>query len=388
MRTRKLYYEDCHLCQFSACVIGCQEAPGGFLITLDATAFYPEGGGQACDLGTLGGVRVLDVQERGDDILHLCSGPLAVGTRVQGSVDYDRRFDLMQQHTGEHILSGIIHRLYGYHNTGFHVGREIMEVDFDGPIPSADLARIEQEANEAVWRNLPLRCWYPEPEELPSVIYRTKRALPWPVRIVQIPDYDSCACCGIHVAMTGEVGLIKIISCVKFHQGVRLEMVCGGRAYRYLRAVFEQNRQVSQAFSARMLETGQAAAKMNEALSAEKYRAAGLEKRLLEKIADDYVNHQNAIHFESDLSGGSLRELADRMAEYCQGFAAAFSGNDTDGYSFCIASRSRDLRELGKSMTQALNGRGGGKPGFQQGSLRATQEQIRTFFAGLRNVWE
>ena len=143
MATRKLYYEDCHLRSFSACVTGCEQTGKGYAITLDATAFYPEGGGQACDLGTLGIANVLDVQEQGEEVIHLCDSPLEVGAEVTGRIDYERRFDLMQQHTGEHIVSGIIHRLFGYHNTGFHVGKDVMEVDFDGPIDASALESIE-----------------------------------------------------------------------------------------------------------------------------------------------------------------------------------------------------------------------------------------------------
>ena len=180
--TRKLYYEDCHLSRFQATVIGCEKSTKGYEILLDATAFYPEGGGQACDLGYLNGVRVLDVQERGETVVHLCNAPLETGSTVEGQIDYDRRFDLMQQHTGEHIVSGIIHRRYGFHNVGFHMGSEMIEIDFDGMVPAKDLQDIEQEANNALWQNLQVECWYPSEEELPHVTYRSKRALPWPVR--------------------------------------------------------------------------------------------------------------------------------------------------------------------------------------------------------------
>ena len=216
MQTRRLYYEDCHLSRFQARVCSCEETERGFLITLDATAFYPEGGGQACDLGTLGAVHVLDVQEQGEEVIHLCDGPLPVGETVEGQIDYERRFDLMQQHTGEHIISGLVHARYGYHNVGFHMGADVITIDFDGPIPAQALAEIEQEANAALWENIPLHIWYPTPEELPTVDYRTKRALPWPVRIVEIPGYDKCACCGVHTKTTGEVGLVKLFSCIKF----------------------------------------------------------------------------------------------------------------------------------------------------------------------------
>ncbi len=379
METRKLYYEDCHLRSFSATVTGCEQTEKGYLVTLDATAFYPEGGGEAPDLGVLGGVNVLDVQEKDRQILHLCDGALAVGETVRGEIDWARRFDLMQQHTGEHIISGLLHEKFGYMNTGFHVGTDLMEVDFDGPVSWDDLMEIEGKANEAVWANIPLECWIPSPEELPTVTYRTKRELPWPVRIVRIGDYDSCACCGVHVKTTGEVGLIKILSCTALRGGVRLEMVCGNRAYRHMAAIFEENRKVSQAFSAPMHATGEAALRMNEALAAEKMRATGLQNRLLDKIAESYVNQEAVLHFEAGLDGNGLRYLADKSAGLCGGRVAVFSG-DEGNYAYCLAQRDGDLRQLNKEMTAALNGRGGGKPQFQQGAVQATKEEIEKFF--------
>ena len=378
--TRKLYYEDCHLSRFSAQVTSCEESEKGWLVTLDATAFYPEGGGQACDLGKLGDTRVTDVREQGEDVVHFCTAPLEVGTVVEGSIDFDRRFDLMQQHTGEHIVSGIIHRRYGYHNVGFHMGANLTEIDFNGVIPPEDLPAIEMEANEALWKNLTVKCWYPAEEELPNVFYRTKKSLPWPVRIVQVPGYDSCACCGVHVSQTGEVGLVKLVSIMSFRGGSRMEMACGKRALNILNHAFDQNRQVSQAFSAKITETGAAARKMNEALAAEKYRSAGLQKQIFQSVAESYVNHNDVLHFETGLESGQIRELADAIADRCDGFAAVFSGRDDAGYSYCLVTRQGDLREFGKAMTSALSGRGGGKPNFQQGRVGATEAEIRNFF--------
>lgn len=378
--TRKLYYEDCHLAEFTSLVAGCVSTEKGWEVTLDATAFYPEGGGQACDLGTLGGVPVLDVQERGEEVIHLCEAPLEVGAAVEGRFDYDRRFDLMQQHTGEHIVSGIIHRRYGYHNVGFHMGANFIEIDFDGVIPAEDLAAIEREANGALWKNIPVRCWYPSAEELPSVFYRTKKALPWPVRIVQVPGYDSCACCGVHVASTGEVGLVKLFSVVGLRGGSRIEMACGARALALLNRAYEQNKLVSQAFSAKIFETGAAAKRMNETLAAEKFRVTGLQRRLFAITAESYVNCGNVLHFEEGLEPALVRELADAIAECCGGRGAVFSGDDGHGYSYCLAAREGDLRPFGREMNAALSGRGGGKLNFLQGSVKATKDQIRTFF--------
>ena len=380
METRKLYYEDCHLSAFAAQVMSCEETDKGYAVTLNATAFYPEGGGQACDLGTLSGVRVLDVREKGEQIIHLCDAPLEVGAEVEGVIDYERRFDLMQQHSGEHIVSGIIHERFGYHNVGFHMGAELVTIDFDGPIPADALAEIELEANRAVWGNRPLHIWYPSEEELPTVGYRSKRALPWPVRVVEVPGYDKCACCGTHVAQTGEIGMIKLFSCVKFHEGVRIEMACGGRALRYLTAAYEQNRQVSQAFSAKIMETGEAARRMNEQLAAEKFRAAGLQKQVFAAIASECRGVGNVLRFEDHLAPVQVRELCDAIGAVCGGMAAVFSGSDEEGYSYCLMERGGDLRNFNKAMTVALSGRGGGKPEYQQGSVKAEKAAIEGLF--------
>ena len=381
METRKLFYEDCLTREFDAVVLSCEAGEKGWSVVLDATAFYPEGGGQACDIGTLGGVKVLDVREKGEAIVHLCNAPLEVGQTVHGMIDWARRLDQMQQHTGEHIISGILHRLYGAHNTGFHVGTGLMQVDFDCPIPAEMIPVIEAEANNAVYENLPVLCFVPSPEDLEKTVYRTKRALPWPVRIVQIPGYDSCACCGVHVAHTGQVGIIKIVSCIKFHEGVRLEMACGGRAFSYLSRILEQNKQVSNAFSAKPLETGAAALRMNDALAAEKFRRTTAERKLMELKAAEFKDQGNVLHFADDLAPAEVRELAEKIANVCGGVAAVFSGKEEEGYQVCLVSKQGSVAELGKDMAAQLSGRGGGKPQFQQGRLSSTKDQIENYFA-------
>ena len=381
METKQLYYVNSHTSRFSAQVLSCEETDKGFAIILDQTAFYPEGGGQAADTGMLGSARVLDVREQNEAIVHFCDSALPVDTCVEGVIDYDLRFDRMQQHSGEHIVSGLINARYGYHNTGFHMGTESTTIDFDGVIPAEDLPMIELQANEAVWKNLTVNCWIPSPEELPQVTYRTKRALPWPVRIVQVPSYDSCACCGTHVVCTGEIGLIKLLSAIPFRGGTRMEMACGKRALAILNSAYDQNRQVSQAFSAKMQETGEAARKMNDLLAAQKYRISGLEKQIFAGIAAGYAGSGNVLHFEADLDGTGVRELADAIAEICGGTVSVFSGNEESGYAFCLISRTDDLRQLGRDMTKTLNGRGGGKPNCQQGRVQAGRSAIEAFFA-------
>jgi len=383
METRKLYYEDCLVKEFTATVVGCEKTEKGWLVELDATAFFPGGGGQACDLGTLDGVALLDMKEAGETVLHLCRQPLTVGHTVEGKLDWSRRLDQMQQHSGEHIVSGIIYERFGGHNVGFHVGADVVTIDFDCPIPANALPEIERQTNEAIYANLPVNCWYPDREQLPVIHYRSKKALDWPVRLVQIPGYDSCACCGVHTAYTGQVGLVKLFSCVKFHQGVRIEMACGARALAYLSAVYAQNQQVCRAFSAKPLETGAAAQRMNDALAAEKFRATGLERQLFDRIAESYVNQGAVLHFADSLEPGAVRELADRIAQKCGGVAAVFSGSDENGYTVCLVSKAGSVAELGKEMNAALCGRGGGKPGFFQGSVKADKTAITAFFGKL-----
>ena len=376
----QLYYRDPYLREFDAVVLRCEEAKGGWNISLDQTAFYPEGGGQACDFGTLDQANVLDVREQDDQIIHLCDRALAAGATVTGKLDWMRRLDQMQQHSGEHIVSGLICSRFQCHNVGFHVGADTVTIDFDAPIPADALPQIELEANQAIWQNLPFRCWYPSPEELEKLPYRSKKALPWPVRIVDAGGYDLCACCGVHVNHTGSIGSIKLLSCVKFHQGVRIEMVCGNRALKLFGDVYEQNRMVSQTFSVKILETGEAARKANEALAAEKFRSAGLEKKLFAMTAESYRDAGNTLVFDPDLSPAAIRDLADAIAQVCGGTAGVFSGCDENGYNVCLCSKSDDLRQLGKDMNAALQGRGGGKPGFFQGSVKATKAQIQAFF--------
>ena len=381
MKTNKLFYADTRLAEFTARVVDCFEGKNGFEIELDETAFYPEGGGQAADRGTLNGLEVLHVHEEGERVLHRMASPLTVGEEVTGIVDYAHRFDLMQQHTGEHIVSGIINSRYGYHNVGFHMGWDSITIDFDGVIPPEDLPILERWANEAVYRNVRVKGWTPSPEELPQVVYRTKRALPWPVRIVGVMGYDNCACCGLHVARTGEIGLIKLFSCVKFRGGSRIEMLCGQRAFDFLSRSHEQNRQVSAAFSAKILETGEASRKMNELLESQKRRIAELETEGFRTIADRCAGLGDTLLIRAGLDSVGIRKLADLVADRCGGTAAVFSENPDGSFGYCLIKKGGDLRAFNKEMVSTLDGRGGGKPECQMGTVRCVENAIRTHLA-------
>ena len=387
MATEKLYYQNAHQAEFSARVLSCQPGRHGYDIVLDRTCFYPEGGGQPGDTGFLSGVRVTDTHEHGGEIVHYCEQPLAKGQTVKGQtvkgqIDYDRRFAFMQLHSGEHILSGVIHRRFGYENVGFHMGADFVTIDFSGMLTQADLSAVEAEANEWVWKNVPIDIAYPDGEALKAIPYRSKKELTGQVRIVTIPGADICACCGTHVSSTGEIGLIKIFSCVKFHDGVRLEILCGRRALAYLSEIAEQNRRVSGLLSAKPLETAAAVQRLLDAEAAQKQRAAGLEEAVFAQKAQALTGAGNVLLFESAMSPDSLRRLTDLVLSACGGRAAIFAGSDEDGYKYAVGEQNGDLRQLVKELNAQLQGRGGGKPFFAQGSVQCTKAEIEAFFAG------
>lgn len=380
METRKLYYEDSHLTAFSAQVLRCTQVQKGWEVVLDATAFYPEGGGQAADTGMLGGVRVLHAKEANGVIVHLCDAPLKPGETVSGKIDWEPRFFRMQQHSGEHIVSGIIHKRFGFHNVGFHMGSERTTIDFDGVIPVEAIAEIEAEANAAIWGNIPLHIWTPSPEELETVSYRTKRALPWPVRIVEVPGFDTCACCGTHVTATGEIGLVKIFSAIPCRGGTRMEMACGKAAFAELSRFFEQNRRVSQLLSVPQGQTAEGTESLLSQMEEQKYRMAGMRRELNRYQAKDFSGKALGLCFTEGLDGNALRELAQMIEAECTGLAAVFS-KAPQGYQYCLTDHGKSVQAVCKELNAALCGRGGGKPNFCQGSVQAEKAEIEAFFA-------
>ena len=378
--TQRLYERNAHLTTFSAAVVSCTPSKHGYDVVLDQTAFYPEGGGQPGDTGTLGGVRVTDPHARGDTVVHYCDAPLEPGAAVTGQIDGKRRFDFMQLHSGEHILSGIVHARFGYDNVGFHMGANMVTIDFSGPLSPDELQGVERAANEVVWQNLPVEITYPDEESLKTIPYRSKKELTGRVRIVTIPGVDICACCGTHVSRTGEIGLIKIFSCQKFHAGVRLEILCGRRAYEYANTLIEQNRRCSTLLSARAYETAAAVERTLSELGALKLRAAQLESQVFAAKAEQLSGMANVLLFEEGLTPDGVRKLADAVMARCGGRCAVFSGSNEAGYQYAVGQPGGDLRDLTKRMNAALDGRGGGKPFFVQGSVRAPRAEIERFF--------
>ncbi len=381
MDANRQYYVNPYQKELTTLVTACEEAKNGWRVELEQTIFYPTGGGQPCDLGTLGGAIVLDVFEEGDRVIHLCDHPVAVGSEVHCCIDWDRRFMLMQQHSGEHMLSGIVFSRFGYHNVGFHMGSDVITIDFSGEINEQELHELETDVNHVIYQDIPSHIFYPDPETLATLSYRSKKALTGTVRLVQFQDIDLCACCGLHVRRSGEVGLVKLLSTTKFREGSRIELLCGKRALEYLNLVFEQNRKISALLSAKPLSTAAAVERVSEELKNAQYRCTGLENASFASLAERYSGAGDVLLFEEDLSPDALRRLCDAVLRTCGGRCAVFSGSDGQ-YKYALGSLTEDLRNFTKAMNAALNGRGGGKPQFVQGSVSAEREAICTYFAG------
>lgn len=380
METTKLYYEDPFLQGFTAAVTSCEEGKGGYLVTLDRTAFYPEGGGQPYDTGVLGEAKVLEVHDKNGVITHLCNKPLAVGASVEGKIDWARRFDHMQQHSGEHICSGLICERFRCDNVGFHMGTDTVTIDFNADISWEELMEIEEAANRYICEDHPIDIRFYRGAELDKVEYRSKKPLEGDVRIVAFPGADCCACCGTHVVRSGQVGLVKFLSVQKFREGVRIELLCGDRARRYLSACWEQSLHIGQALSVKPVASAAAVERLQSELGALKLRCAKLEESAFAQIAAQYEGKGDVLLFEDEMSGDSLRKLCDAVANACGGRCAVFAGTD-GAYKYAIGHAGGELRDFTKKMNAALSGRGGGKPNFVQGSVGCDRAAIEAFFA-------
>ena len=376
MNTEKLYYEDSHLMQFDAEVLSCVPQGGAFQIVLDQTAFYPEGGGQPSDQGTLNGVPITYVREKEGIIYHTAEKEIPAGTRVCGIIDRERRLDLMCQHSGEHIVSGLICRHFSCDNVGFHISDDYVTIDFNAQINAEDLKPIEEEANRLVREDLPVRCYFPDAKELAQTDYRSKKALTGDVRLVEFPQADLCACCGTHVVRTGEIGLINLISCEAHRGGVRIQMACGARALHYVQTICEENRSVSVLLSAKETATAAAASRALKELSQRKERMAVMETAWVEGKAAALSGRGNVLLREENMSPDSTRRLASELMKTCGGFAGVLSDCGEDGIRYAFGMTGGDLKALTAALNGMFSGRGGGKPDFVQGTLHGNLHDI------------
>ena len=386
--TEKYYETDAYRREAAGRIIAAEPdaKTGGGRIALDGTVFYPEGGGQPADRGALtladGTVLdVTDVHEQGGVIWHSVAslpGAAVPGAEVRQALDWDWRFDKMQQHTGEHILSGILHSMFGAENVGFHIGADAVRMDTSVPISAEGLRAAELAANRIVWQNVPVIITYPTREELAALAYRSKKEIEGQVRIVTIPGADVCACCGTHTAFTGAVGQIKILSAENYKGGVRLSIVCGQRALEAAQAMRQRQADIGALLSAKASETAHAVHRVYDEYTALKFAHFGLCSQLFDALAAQVTPGEDAVRIVPGLDPDGLHRLAVRLTEATPGLCAALTPNEK-GTGYCLARAEDDVRPLTKALNAALNGRGGGKPGICQGSCAASPEQVEEF---------
>ncbi len=378
--TEKLYYRDAYIKEFSARVLMCGKTDGGFDTVLDKTAFFPEEGGQSADTGEISGVRVLDVREEDGVIHHITDGELKVGREVLGKIDFNVRFEKMQCHTAEHILCGIIHKLYGYENVGFHLSDCEVVFDIDGVLTYEELTRVREIANRAVYENKEVTAYFPDASELSSLTYRAKLELTENVRIVNIDGYDSCACCAPHVSRTGEIGTIAITGVEKHRGGTRIFMLAGKRAERDYAERCRVARRISALTSEPQATIDTAVEKLvkecenlRQNLKSARLREAELRAQIMEKI------DKNAVVLLSDFNIPELIAFSNSALSKVGGILVLLSGTDGN-FKYVISSRTVDLRVLAKDINSALSGRGGGKPEMLQGSFASSLSEIKSYF--------
>lgn len=378
-----LYYRDPYLKEFTSRVISCQPGKNGYEIVLEDTAFYPEGGGQPGDTGKLNGsVEVTDTKERDGQILHICKEAIAVGTVVTGKLDWQQRFRHMQQHTGEHILSGIVHQKYGYDNVGFHMGKDFVSVDFNGMLTPEQITEIEQCANEAVFSNQEIWITYPSSEELKSLNYRSKKELTGQVRIVEVSGSDICACCGTHVKRTGEVGLIKVTRSEHYKGGIRLYLQIGWSALEDYGQKLAGVQKVSVLLSAKPELIGEAVERMQGIVADQKQEILLLKQQLMGyQIKELPEGEKIAVFLKEDPS--SLRPFCEQLLTERE-MAAVLTGDDDAGYKFVLGRKEGMLQEEAKQFREACEAKGGGKGNMIQGSAAASSDKIIRF---LEDEW-
>ncbi|KXL52608.1 alanine--tRNA ligase [Anaerotignum neopropionicum] len=379
--TEKLYYKNAYKTKFRATVLSCEKGKDDeYHIILDKTLFYPEGGGQPGDKGILGGAAVFDVHEKNGEIIHYTHGPLAVGVEMAGEIDWAHRFDLMQNHSGEHIISGIICKKYGCDNVGFHMGRESITIDFNTQIPEEDLSWLEEEANVAIWENIPIEIFFPEKEELEELEYRSKKELTGEVRIVKAGEYDCCACCGTHVRLAGEIGMIKVVGAQNYKGGTRLELLCGKRAFAYFQKIHSGAKAVGKALSVQEEKIDRGVQKL---LDERDHYMQELKKwkweAFLYRIDKLPKDTENVLIIEEGLNGKDLTALADLAAEKTDGRAMVGTPLET-GIQFVLVSRKKDAKALAEALKKSFDCKGGGKEGSIQGKLNGDKMEIIHFF--------
>ena len=376
----ELFYRDPYVREFQAKVLSCVQGKKNFEVILDDTAFYPEGGGQPADLGTLGGARVCDVRRKNGQVIHYVDRALGAGETVTGKLDWERRFDNMQNHTGEHLFSGLVHRKFRYENVGFHMADDVITVDFNGEITPGQLEELEKEANAAIVAAIPVSVSFPGADELAAMDYRSKKELTGKVRIVDIPGYDRCACCGTHVRNTAEIGVLKCLTLTRHRGGVRIEFVCGARALRDYGRRVAQTQEISQLLSAKPLEVAPAVVKLLKEIEEKDHKIADANARYFTARESSLAPEGNLmLAIDEGLSPLEIKLFCNALAASGKApSVAVLSRNPAAGvWNYAMHSVAQDLRAASRGLNQRLSGRGGGSSTYVQGSFGAEIGEIR-----------
>lgn len=374
----ELYYKDNYLKEFEAKVVECIEENEKVKVVLSQTAFYPEGGGQLADVGMIDDIKVIDVQEENGKIYHIVEKNIEKGKTVKGKIDFEKRFSNMQHHTGEHIVSGIIHQKYNADNIGFHMGKDIVTVDFNVQITKEQLKEVEKIANEAIYKNIDVQIIMSNKEQLKDVDYRSKKDLEGDIRIVKIPGYDICACCGIHVAKTGEIGIIKILSSEKYKKGTRIYMICGQKAIENYTELYESVNDISTLLSVKHNEVVEAVKNLKLELQRANIKNVELQNKLNTEKIKNIEKQKNIIFFEENIPAKEMKNLLNKLKEKAEDVVVLFSvENNTCRYM--IESEKIDVTPIGKNINEKFNGRGGGKKNFVQGQIYGNKNEINSF---------
>lgn len=379
-KTEKLYYLDAYIKEFEAEVLSCEECDIGFDTVLDKTAFFPEEGGQYSDKGYIDGVYVFDVQEKDGIIHHYSKEPINVNKSVQCSINFEERFDKMQQHTAEHMISGFFHKLYGIENTGFHLGAVDVTLDTSKPVTKEQLSEVERLVNIAVFKNIKIETSFPKSQELKNLDYRSKLDLTENVRIVDIGDVDSCACCAPHVAYTGEVGMVKFVDAIKRKEGSRIRMLAGLRAYDYVAKITSEASAVSVMLSAPVTEISGEVENLLASKKALESEKASMGREMAEAFAASFSGTDgNAVFYYPMLDTEAMRTFVNKCAPKVKGVLVALSGEEGN-YKYVIYSESSDFGNIVKEANASLLGRGGGKSPMASGTYKASLLEIKSFF--------
>ncbi|MBQ9832378.1 MAG: hypothetical protein IJO48_01455 [Clostridia bacterium] len=375
--TERLYYCD-KLYECEAKVLSCEKCDGGYAVKLNRTVIFPESGGQLSDTGTIDSARILRAEEDGEDVIHICDAPVEMGETVCVKADIEPRLDHTRQHTGEHILSGLISKMFGAVNVGFHMAKDYCTIDIDSVLDKEQLLKLELEANRAVMRNVKITTETVDGSELENISLRkVAKGLEGEVRIVYIGDVDSCTCCGTHCAYSGEVGAIAITDSMKYKQGTRLWFACGERAIKASQSNAETVSKIANRFSTNRDEVFNAVAKQGDELNKTRRELKKRTDMLLEYKAQELENAAEDVNGTkltvANLEGMAMQELktlAEKLPSGIKRAAVLFAQNDEALFYLVKTSGAvkQNAREICLVINAMLGGKGGGREELAQGS--------------------